>query len=101
LQSAGPSQLVTPEASGQHGAKVDVEIDRLQSQDTQQMGQKIVVADKRRLMAGQAAVLQGHRLYPDMRPLGRMKELAMESQHLMSAGRRTFGKYQQTDTPAQ
>lgn len=101
LQSAGPSQLVTPKAGGQRAAKVDVEIDCLQSQDAQQMGQKIVVADKGRVMAGRAAVIQGHRLHPDMRPLGRMEELAVEPQYLIPAGRRAFGENQQTDTPAQ
>ena len=97
LQSGGASQLVAPEAGGQRGTKMDMEIDRLQSQDAQQVGHKIVVADKGGVMAGQAAVIQDHRLHRDMRPLSGMEELAVKSQDLIPAGCRAFREDQQTD----
>jgi hypothetical protein len=100
LQSTGASQLVTPKTGGQRGTKMDMEINCLQSQDPQQVGHKFVVADKGGVMAGQAAVLEGHRLYRDMRPLSGMEELAVKSQDLIPAGCRAFREDQQTVTPA-
>jgi hypothetical protein len=101
LESGGPRQLVTPEPCRQGGAKVGVEVDRFQSQDAQQMRHKIIVTDERGVMTGQATILQGNRLHPNMRPLSGKEEFAVESQYLITTRRRAFWKDQQADPPAE
>ena len=67
LQARRSRQLIATQTGGQGRAIVHMQIDAPELQNGEQMRQKLVIADKRRVMGGFAGIAEGDGLHPGVR----------------------------------